>query len=137
LLGYKVKVRHADLTTYSEDTTNCNGSTSSIFTNAACSIPLATLITTPYSLTKGVSVFAVVIAYNLYGDSIESLPGNGAKIVLVPDAPLSLANNPAITNAYQIGLVWLEGLSNGGDPVAYYTVSYEIGSSGSYSVVAA
>jgi hypothetical protein len=53
--------------------------------------------------------------------------GNGAKIVLVPDAPLQLANMPGVTSASQVGMQWLEGLSNGGDPVAYYTLWYNQG----------
>jgi hypothetical protein len=30
----------------------------------------------------------------MYGNSENSVEGNGGKIVLVPDAPLNLANNP-------------------------------------------
>jgi hypothetical protein len=47
-----------------------------------------------------------VIATNAYGDSIVSDSGNGAVIVLVPDAPNSLANDPLITSKTQIGLNW-------------------------------
>jgi hypothetical protein len=66
------------------------------------------------------SVFAVVSANNSYGYSQDSIPGNGAKIVLVPDAPFSLRNDLSVTNAYRIGLNWIEGLTNGGSVVVYY-----------------
>lgn len=39
------------------------------------------------------------MAYNQYGDSEESDKGNGAKIVLVPDAPLNLENAADVTSA--------------------------------------
>ena len=67
----------------------------------------------------------ILIAYNSYGDSEASSPGNGVKIVLVPNGPLNLENNPTVTNAFQIGITWWEGLSNGGEPVAYYRLSYD------------
>jgi len=57
------------------------------------------LTSSPYSLTFGASIDAKIIASNVYGDSALSLSGNGATIVLVPDAPINLANNPSITSA--------------------------------------
>jgi len=46
-------------------------------------------------------VYAKVVAYNYYGDSLsESNLGNGAIIVFVPDHPLALRNDPLITNAF-------------------------------------
>jgi hypothetical protein len=45
---------------------------------------------------------------------------------LVPDAPISLANNKAVTDAFKIGLTWKDGASNGGSPVLDYTVYYSI-----------
>ena len=52
----------------------------------------------------GDSVFARVTAINYYGESIESDFGNGAIILLVPDAPINLVDVPSITTAYVIGL---------------------------------
>jgi hypothetical protein len=34
-----------------------------------------------------------VIAINIYGDSTESLTGNGAVIVTTPDAPINVAED--------------------------------------------
>lgn len=42
----------------------------------------------------------------------------------LPDAPLNLANVPAVTTAYQVGLTWEEGAYNGGSAVIDYTVSF-------------
>lgn len=45
-------------------------------------------------------------------------------IQYVPDAPISLANNPAITSATRIGLTWSPGSSNGGSSVIDYTINF-------------
>lgn len=71
-------------------------------------------------------VYAKVFAYNYYGDSLsESNLGNGAIIVFVPDHPLDLSNDDSITNAFQIGLRWTEGLNNGGEIVLFYKIIYD------------
>ena len=126
--GYRILIRQNDFVTFTEDLTNCDGSQFTIITNTACTVPLETLYAAPYSLSRGFSIFAKVIAYNSYGDSEPSDRGNGGKVVFVPDAPLNLANEPSITNSNQIGIVWEEGLSNGGASVAYYRISYDQGS---------
>lgn len=54
---------------------------------------LLTLINEPYSLSLGDSVYAKIIAVNYYGQGIFSSAGNGATCVLVPSAPLQLAND--------------------------------------------
>ena len=60
----------------------------------------------PFSLTWGSSVYAKVSATNIRGNSPESLAGNGAKLITVPDAPLLLTINSALTTATTIGLTW-------------------------------
>ncbi len=77
-----------------------------IVANTQCTIPLSTLTGAPFSLTLGQNINAKLVAVNAYGDSSESSPGGGAVILLVPDAPISLANAPAITTDSQIGLTW-------------------------------
>jgi hypothetical protein len=79
-----------------------------------CTFPISALKTTPYNLGWGVSVFAKLLAVNMYGNSVASLEGNGGIILTVPDAPTDLANNVAITSASQIGLTWNQGIENGG-----------------------
>lgn len=89
-MGYRITIRQSDFLTFTEELTNCDGSQNAVFTNTACSIPIDVLTAAPFSLTRGLSVWAKIVAINMYGDSEESDQGNGAKIVLVPDAPLSL-----------------------------------------------
>jgi hypothetical protein len=65
-----------------------------------CSIPIGVLTAEPYNLLKGNSVMVRVIATNFYGDSPYSPAGQGAVMIIVPDAPLNLSNNLAVTNRY-------------------------------------
>jgi hypothetical protein len=76
----------------------------------------------PFFLHWGVSVYATVTAVNVYGSSLESSVGNGARILREPDAPVNLANNPNVTSGSQIGLTWAQGSENGGTPVTDFTL---------------
>jgi hypothetical protein len=62
-------------------------------TDTSCIIPVAVLRNSPYSLDWGSSIYAKVIATNLYGDSLESLEGNGAIITTTPDRPTDFIEN--------------------------------------------
>lgn len=66
-------------------------------------------------------------AQNIYGSSSSQTATGTAVILTTPDAPLSLANNPAITNAARVGITWTAGLSNGGTPIIDYTVLWDQG----------
>lgn len=43
----------------------------------------------------------------------------------MPDAPVSLANNPAITSASSVGLSWSQGSENGGTSVLDFNILYK------------
>jgi len=43
----------------------------------------------------------------------------------VPDAPVTIANNAALTNSVQIGLTWADGVYNGGVPILDYLIFYD------------
>jgi hypothetical protein len=66
-----------------------------------------------------------VIATNDYGDSITSESGNGAVIVLVPDAPSDVRNDPTVTKNNVIGLQWDEGPTDGGSTIIDYRITYD------------
>jgi len=76
---------------------------STTFTNTACSVPLSILTGTNFTLIQGQHVIVKVIAHNFYGPSAESQESDGgdnSRIVLVPDAPFGLVNQPLVTNAF-------------------------------------
>ena len=124
---YYIKFIQYDGVSYAEDMTDCLGTDATIISSLSCQIPIATLITNPFSLPWGSSIFAKIIATNSYGDSEASDPGNGAIILTNPDAPINLQDVPGITNANQIGISWELGASQGGTPVLDYTVLYDHG----------
>ena len=68
--------------TYSADLTDCDMSVS---TATTCTIPVTALRESPFSLAWGSSVYAKVVAKNLYGSSLGSSAGNGAVITTTPD----------------------------------------------------
>lgn len=88
-------------------------------------MPLDSLTADPFLLEFGDSVFAKVVAINYYGESVESDFGNGAVIQLVPDAPINLQDNVAVTTAYVIGFTWETGSSTGGSPILDYRITYD------------
>jgi hypothetical protein len=76
-------------------------------------------------LVKGNSIYVKVISVNIYGDSVLSTVGNGAVIQYVPDAPVSLLNDPTTTTDTIIKITWSDGASDGGSSVLDYTVMYD------------
>jgi hypothetical protein len=119
ITSYRILIVQQD-GAFSEDTLNCDGSDSGTLAALQCTIPLLDLQTYPYSLQLGDSIFAKVSATNLYGESAFSESGNGATIVLVPSAPVNLANNLAVTTKSVIGITWKNGASTGGSPLIDY-----------------
>lgn len=71
-------------------------------------------------------VYAKLVATNLYGDSEESLTGNGALIFLVPDPPHSLTKNPAFTSSEsQISIIYEQAEFNGGRAVIDFKIWFK------------
>lgn len=96
-----------------------------MITETKCVIPLSTLTAAPYSLLKGYSIYAYVIATNIYGSSPPSEKGNGGVIVLIPDAPILLADDIAVTSRTVIKFSWSPALSDGGSSILDYTITYD------------
>jgi hypothetical protein len=89
ITGYLVTIKQKD-SSFSSDIVNCD-MTSSVATS--CTVPVTVLRAAPFSLDWGDSAFAKVIATNIYGDSLESLEGNGAYITTNPDQPTNLVED--------------------------------------------
>lgn len=121
ITGYRVYLRRADLT-YDIEHTYCDASES---LSTECQIPLLQLRSDPFNLVLGNAVYTKVIAVNAYGDSPASPVGEGALIVLVPDAPVDLLNDPTVTNNQVIRLSWSDGASNGGATIIDYRIVYD------------
>jgi hypothetical protein len=65
ITGYKLTLRQNDLD-YTYETTYCDMITSTL---TSCTIPVTVFRSTPFDLPWGSSIWAKVIATNLYGDS--------------------------------------------------------------------
>lgn len=79
---------------------------------------------TPYNLPWGSHVYAKVIAYNIYGDSMTSEAGFEAIILTVPNAPKDLSETTSARSENSITFTWNAGTANGGAPVLDYRISY-------------
>ena len=131
ITGYSVKIRHSDAVTFSEDTTNCDMSAD---TSLSCQIPVATLTST-YGLTWGDSVFATVIAINVYGSSTESVEGNGAVIITTPDTPTDLTEDDTQRTKSVLAITWSAPTFTGGSALLDYNV-FISASGGQYNLLA-
>jgi hypothetical protein len=80
-----------------EESVDCDGPASA--ETKKCSILLATLIVSPYNLVLNEEIWAKVVATNFYGDSVQSVAGNNGLTKLVPDSPVNLVNDAAVTDA--------------------------------------
>jgi hypothetical protein len=85
ITSYTIFVRHADEVSFSLELSNCDGTDATIISEAKCIIPISVIRAQPYYLDWGQHVYSKVVATNAVGSSNESLEGNGAKIVTVPD----------------------------------------------------
>lgn len=115
-----------------EETVECVGNEEGVISGRTCLIALATLKASPYLLVKGDSVVAQIISVNVYGESIQVVSGSGAVIQEVPDAPVTLENDPTTTTDTLIKFTWSDGAIDGGTPVIDYRVFYDEGTAGSY-----
>lgn len=88
-------------------------------------VPVSVLRQEPFLHEWGASIWVKVSANNIIGQGPFSENGNGAIMLTTPEAPINLSNNPAITNANQIGLTWEENPMDGGAPVIDYTLQWD------------
>jgi hypothetical protein len=69
---------------------NCDGSDSVVMSDTKCTVPISVLRAAPFELPWGSSVFAKVMATNIFGNSIPSEAGFGAVIITKPDSPVDI-----------------------------------------------
>jgi hypothetical protein len=120
IIGYTVSIRQSDTSTYTVDSANCEMTSSTLTT---CTVPVTSLKASPYSLEWGASVFAKVVAINIYGYSVESTEGNGAVITTSPDAPINLVEVAEDRTKSTLGLSWDAPVFTGGDVIIDYRIS--------------
>jgi len=99
---------------FTENLANCDGST--LVETRECTVPFSVLMAEPFVLTEMTPIYAKVLAINEIGESVLSLEGNGATLVLsyVPSKPFGLEREHSLTTTTEIGLMWTEPTSDGG-----------------------
>jgi len=103
ITGYIITIRTSDQITFQSELTHCDLLMS---TATICTVPVTVLRAAPFNLPWGSSVYAKVVAKNIYGNSLESLNGNGAIITTTPDAPINLAEDYSVRTKSTLGLTW-------------------------------
>lgn len=125
ITSYSIYIRKGDQLTYITNNAVCDGTSALVISQTSCVLPLSTLTSTPYSLLKGYSINAYIVATNAYGSSTPSSLGNGGVIVLVTNAPILLVNDPTVTSRSVIKFTWTAPISNGGSSILDYTITYD------------
>ena len=125
ITAYRVFIEEKDTGVFTQETISCDPTSNLVVSSRQCVVSLEILKTNPYNLVLYDSVNVKIITANVYGESVESTVGTGAFIQLVPDAPVSLANDPTTTTDTSIRFTWSDGASDGGTPVIDYAVYYD------------
>jgi hypothetical protein len=115
----QVWIRESDGLTFTTESIYCIPNDATVLSTMSCSVPFSVLISEPYSLPYGSSVFAKVAATNDYGTSEISDQENGAVILHVPST-VTVSNYPAGTSATKITIEWTEPEDDGGSDVLDY-----------------
>jgi hypothetical protein len=127
LLEYKLHFKGKDGQLHELTGDKCDGNSQLVITGLTCSVSLATLSTAPFDLVQDDSVIASLKALTDYGESDMSVEANGAKIWLVPDAPISLQDNPSVTDDTKIMITWSANPNDGSTPVIDYLIHFDQG----------
>lgn len=122
ITGYRIQIKQYNTESFFIDSTNCDGASATITADAFCLVPINILRGSPFDHPWGASIFAKIVAFNVYGYSDESAVGNGAIILTSPDAPLNVAEIISLRAATSISFNWIAGPANGGAPVIDYRI---------------
>jgi len=135
---YDVRLAQSDGTTYTAETTNCNGADSTIFSQKYCDIPLAFLSDSSkvYKLTAGTTIKAKVAAHNKNGwGPFSDANTTGAVLETIPNkmlAPTRHSVRATTTTISKIVVDWqaLVSPANGYVNVVSYNLQWDKGTGG-------
>jgi len=107
--------------TFRPDLTYCDGGDVTIFANRRCLIPVMYLKASPFFIQWAGSVYAKVQAKNVYGTSVFSESGNGARLQTNPMPPILVFEKTSARTATDLGISWTPGFDSG-TPIIDYEV---------------
>ena len=117
IISYTIKIKQND-SVFSTELTNCDGSDPTIKSNTQCTIPIAKLQASPFSLLDGATIVATVLATNSDGPSGTSSEGGTAVLPAIPATPAAPTTTVSGSN---IVVDW-NAPSDNGSAITSYTV---------------
>lgn len=105
---------------------DCDGSLQTVIDNTTCDINIATLLASPYNIDGGDSIWAKLVATNVYGDSEQSFEGNGAYYTRIPDSPINLQEDRTDKTSSTLKVTWTDGPNDGGLSLLDYKVKMRV-----------
>lgn len=121
ITSYKIQLKELD-GDFSEDLVNCDGTQSSIVSSRTCFIPVSVFKTEPYNQPWGASIYAIVSATNIKGESENSDEGNGCIIIYQPDPPIELMEDTQFRSQSTLGIKWTAPVEDGGTRILDYQI---------------
>ena len=134
ITAYQVLIQDHLGSTFSEELTHCDGSTSGILTSLYCDIPVSVLRSSPFNLILADPVVAKVRAYNERGWSSYSTLNVDPNIAYIQTEPGTM-NTPqrgSSTSIDRIEVTWaaLASPNNGNSPITTYALYWDAGTGG-------
>lgn len=133
IFEYKIEFLARDGETVQTELVYCDGANADVVSTQSCTVPSPTFLQAPWSILWGEAIYGRVQARNIKGWSEFSEFGSGALIWRIPDVPINLRNVPNLTDKDSIGLMWEDGLEDGGTPVLDYLVYYDNGTGATFT----
>merc|ERR1712178_655702 len=110
---------------WTEETSNCDGSTSSIISNSYCDIPMTVFSSSPYSLSAYDLVIVKFRAQSSYGWSDYSDANTaGATVMTVPGVPSAYAGN---IMSSEVTIYWSPPTNIGNSAITAYNLWWGYG----------
>jgi titin len=134
---YEIMIYNQGTSTYVEDTSQCDGTSSTVRTNLACTWAISYLQST-YSYAIGDLVLFKARAYNVDGWGAQSNANSGgATIMTVPVAgPAPTEGSGTSHDQIQVDWAPLSALADyGGSAITSYALEWDEGTAGSYVVL--
>lgn len=121
---YEIEIRAVDGVAFFKDEIGggCDGTQPEVVANKECSVLVSTLLSPPFDIPYGSSIYARVKAHNIVGSSEWSEVGNDAVILSVPSQPTNLVNVLENSDGFQIALRWFTPEHAGGVEVLDYRI---------------
>lgn len=133
ITAYTITIIQSDGSTFTEETTYCDGSDSTVISQLYCQVPMTTLAASPYSLTYGTDIKAKVSATNAVGTSGTS--GQSTSFTQLETVPVTMGavSSGSSTDDTQIEVSW-SALSTdadtGGSAITSYQIQWDSGTAG-------